>query len=279
MDWFAAYASVAGKGHIRDGVPCQDSCLYVSLAAGWQLAIVCDGAGSALHSHKGSAFVVERLRQRLSACTFVEQTALPAADTWRAEIVRILHDVHGELANLAEMETQPLKEYACTVVLALFRTEGALVAHIGDGRGAYRTQTAGEWRALFTPFRGEEANETIFISSDIWGDEESRSTYVASSVLQSPITALALTSDGCEKGSFLVNVFDEQTQKYTDPNQPFAPFFEPNAKGVRQLHREGKTQADINQFWAQYLDEGHRQFKTETDDKSLVLVVHGSAFG
>ncbi len=278
-DWFPAYASVAGKGHIRDGVPCQDSSAYAALANGWQLAIVCDGAGSSTHSHEGSALVVKGIVQRLQAHTFTQSTELPSAEIWRSAIVEILRQVRDELAAYAEQAARAIKEYSSTVVLALFRREGALVAHIGDGRGAYRTEKAGEWLPLFTPFRGEEANETIFIASDIWGDEASTNAFVASSILQAPITALALTSDGCEKGSFLVNVFDEESQKYHDPNLPFAPFFEPNARGVRQLHKEGKTQEEINAFWSSYLDEGHRQFKTETDDKSLVLVVHQSAFG
>jgi len=39
------------------------------------------------------------------------------------------------------------------------------------------------------------------------------------------------------------------------------------------LHKEGKTQEEINKLWSGFLTNGTAQFKTETDDKTMILGV------
>ena len=124
-----------------------------------------------------------------------------------------------------------------------------------------------EWQALITPYRGNEANETVFITSNIW-TQEGVKEYVLTDIIKGNIRGFALLSDGCEKAAFEVNIYDEETQKYTDPNRPFPRFFEPNVPGLRKSHEEHKTQEEINTLWSGFLREGTKQFKHEIDDIS-----------
>ena len=61
--WHAAHGCRRGKGHVANGTPCQDA----ALARGGRraFAIVCDGRGSAAHSHLGSTHAVRRFAQLL----------------------------------------------------------------------------------------------------------------------------------------------------------------------------------------------------------------------
>lgn len=272
--WVLAYASVIGNGHIQSGIPCQDSTAHHQINKDWGVAVVCDGAGSAAQSHIGSDFVARNtahcLEEVIQRCAW-SPSQLPDEQTWRKEAQRALQLVMQRLMQFAEKREIPLPQLACTVLATLY-CEGALLSvHIGDGRAAY-SDAPGQWKALIAPYRGNEANETVFITSRIWnpaGIEE----YIESSVTTGPIRAFALMSDGCEKAAFEVNIFDPKTKKYSDPNRPFPRFFEPNVPGLRQLHKEQKSQAEINTLWSGFLTAGTKQFKHEIDDKSMILAV------
>lgn len=274
-EWIVAYASVIGNGHIQQDLPCQDSCTHQFINERWGIAVVCDGAGSAAHSEKGSDFVARNtvycLAEAVEGCQWLTASELPDEQTWRTEAVVALHRVRQRLGMFAENNHLSIKDLACTVIATIHTPNGLLVAHIGDGRAAYRS--GGVWQPMIVPFKGSEANETVFITSDIWTNE-GIDLYIRTHVIHAPIEAFTLASDGSEKGSFLVNVFNENTQKYEDLNQPYPKFFDPNIQGLLQLHREQRHQSEINQLWAGFLRNGHQQFQHETDDKTLILGVY-----
>jgi hypothetical protein len=273
--WVTAYASVMGNGHIVQNLPCQDSHFHQHIVNSvWSIAIVSDGAGSASHSDKGSDFVVRNTAQCfekiISEKGWNSPETLPTAEEWRTEAQVALQIVWQRLKTFAESEKLTLKDLSCTIIVAIYSPFGVLMAHIGDGRGAYYDGQS--WKALFVPFRGEEANQTVFITSDIW-NQEGVAKYLDTNVLVADIQALALCSDGCEKGSFRVAVYNPDLQKYEDLNEPFDRFFNPNMEGLLQLHKEQKTQEEINALWADFLKAGHQQFKHEIDDKTLIMAV------
>jgi hypothetical protein len=70
-----------------------------------------------------------------------------------------------------------------------------------------------------------------------------------------------------------VNIWDEEQQKYHDPNRPYTRFFEPNVQGLLQLHKEQKSQEEINSIWGSFLTNGNKSFKHETDDKTMILAI------
>jgi hypothetical protein len=273
--WIVAYASVIGNGHIQHNIPCQDSCAHQKINNIWSVAVVCDGAGSAKHSHIGSDFIARNTAHCLSE--IIERRGwntvnnLPDEEDWRQEAIKALQIVMQRLLTFAkEKEYQP-NELGTTVLATIYAPFALLTVHIGDGRAAYSTK-AEEWLPLITPFRGKEANETVFITSGIW-TEEGVKTYIATNIVQENIRAFALATDGCEKAAFEVNIYDEASQKFQDLNRPFPRFFEPNVHALRKLQEEKKSQEEINELWSMFLKAGTKAFQHEIDDKTLILAV------
>jgi hypothetical protein len=273
--WVVAYASIIGNGHIANNLPCQDSCTNKQLNETWGIAVVADGAGSASHSELGSNFVARNtahcFEEVLLRKGWHSAQELPTEEEWRQEALNALQIVRQRLKQYADNQELSYGELACTVLVVLYAPFGILTTHIGDGRAAYST-APNDWKALIEPFRGNEVNATVFITSNIW-TQEGVDKYVASAVIKQPIRAFALLSDGCEKGSFEVNIWDEEQQKYHDPNRPYTRFFEPNVQGLLQLHKEQKSQEEINSIWGSFLTNGNKSFKHETDDKTMILAI------
>ncbi len=274
-NWAMAYASVIGNGHIALGLPCQDSCYHQAINQTWGVAVVADGAGSAKQSEIGSDFVARNLAhclvEVLERKKWSTSEELPTETEWREEALKSLQIVRQRLEQFSQTKEIPTPDLACTVLAVLYSPFAILSVHIGDGRAAYSLEE-NNWKALIEPFRGNEVNATVFITSNIW-TSEGVEKYIQTDMVTADIRAFALMSDGCENGSFEVNVWNEEQQKYHDPNRPFLRFFEPNLKGMLQLHAEQKTQEEINTIWAAFLKEGNRQFKHETDDKTMIFVV------
>ncbi len=273
--WVVAYASVIGNGHIQNNIPCQDNCAHFRINDTWSVAVVCDGAGSAKFSHIGSDFVARNtahcLQEIIERRKWADANSIPTEEEWREEALRAIQIVMQRLVVFAREKEYTFSDLACTVLSTLYSPFGLLTVHIGDGRATYSVEL-NEWLALITPFRGNEANETVFITSGIW-TEEGVQKFIGSNVKKGNIRAFALTSDGCEKGTFEVNIYDEATQMFQDLNKPFTKFFEPNVLGLRQLYKEQKTQEEINELWKTFLTDGTKAFKHEIDDKTLILAV------
>ena len=67
-----------------------------------------------------------------------------------------------------------------------------LVTHIGDGRAAYLNEIK-EWNSIITPFLGEEAGSTVFITSKIWNEPN---RYIESRVVKNPVKGIVVVTDG-----------------------------------------------------------------------------------
>lgn len=273
--WILAYASVIGNGHIANDLPCQDNCAHKRINDVWGVAVVADGAGSAKHSEIGSDFVARNMAHCLEEIVqrqnWVSLETMPTEEEWRAEGLKALQIVRQRLEQFSTAKEHKIEDLACTLLAILYAPFGILKVHIGDGRAAYSVEPD-KWEALIEPFRGSEANQTVFVTSNIW-TAEGAEMYMKTGIVKGNIRAFALLSDGCESGSFEVNVWDEEQQKFHDPNRPYVRFFEPNLKGMLQLQKEQKTQEEINAIWASFLTDGNKQFKHETDDKTMIFGV------
>lgn len=268
QDWVVAYASARGHLHVAEDMPCQDSVRHRALDYGRGVAVVADGAGSAPHSDAGSAQVtalaLEHFARLMEEEAWLTAASLPAAVQWQEQAVNALGAVRLALAAFAERQGSPLQDFACTVIVLLYGRDFVQLVHVGDGRAAY-ADAAGNWHAAMQPFRGEEANETVFLTSLGW------EAHVSTAQYEGAVTGFVAMTDGCEKSAFEMNLYDEALEKYHDPNRPFAPFLNPNLAGLRAMHRDGKSQAEINALWQRFLEGGTRHFKTESDDKTMIL--------
>lgn len=273
-NWAVAYGSVTGNQHVEHNLPCQDACL-VKQEEGYGIAVVCDGAGSCEHSDLGAKmtceFAYNYLRKAIEENKWNTAESLPTETEWREIAYSVLFKVKTDLFNYSIEKDVDFKSLSCTAICVIFFPFGLLSAHIGDGRGGYLQD--GNWHSLFTPFQGEFAGETVFITSRIW-DSDSNNKYFSVNVVNGPVSSFCLLTDGCEKASFEMNLLDKEKGVYYDPNIPFPGFFNPNVQVLEKLVLDGKSQEEINELWALFLKKGNKRFESESDDKTMVLAVN-----
>jgi Protein phosphatase 2C len=270
--WIYAYASAIGNSHISENIPCQDYCT-VENYDNYSIAIVCDGAGSCSNSQIGSKNVTEFCLFQFGNLIKKHNwnKKLPSQNYWQNEAKKTLRIIKEDLVNYSINNSLEFKSLSCTVIVTIVLKNGLLVTHIGDGRAGY-CNMKDEWFSTITPFHGELANQTVFITSDIWNDENI-DNYIESKVIKAQVKAFCLLSDGCEKASFECNLFNQETETYFDPNKPYPLFFNPNLKILPELHRQNKTKEEINTLWKTFLTNGNEKLRIEPDDKTMILGV------
>lgn len=270
--WNVLGASVLGNGHLKANLPCQDNHYIEDLGDGWILNVVCDGAGSADKSDKGSYFVAKGALPNVFKAILEQRKwkvnhTLPSEADWKLIANKGFEEATKLLNDFANKHQVDVKRLACTAILVIITPKGILTAHIGDGRAAY-CNDKGIWNPLMIPFKGEEANQTVFLTS---GWERDPIQYFESRVIEAPITAYTLMSDGCENTTFDCSRMDEHTQKWFDYNQPSIKFFQKLSQDVTTFLKEGKTVEALNKDWEAFLTDGAQGFKDEQDDKTMIF--------
>lgn len=277
--WVVLGASVIGKSHIQMNLPCQDYHFHHPLSSKWGIAVVCDGAGSALNSHIGSTFIAKEAAPRCFKALvekekWIEKHQLPSQLEWEYLAKKEIENCYGALKIFSESTNLDFSSLACTVIVLIYSPLGILISHIGDGRAGYKSDD-GTWIAAMTPHKGEEANQTIFLTSNGWfGDKIlklSGVTVPESRVINEPVDAFVLMSDGCENHSFECSHFDKIEQKWSDPNKPFEKFFNPLVDQVHSMATSPNTDLQMNEKWKHFLSIGTEGLKNEPDDKTMVI--------
>lgn len=242
LTWHIAAASICGTSHQRHGVPCQDAHAWEVLPSGTIVVAVADGAGSAVHSDRGSSIAVraatEFLRDRADdLLTWVHQSpdgngefceldelvgdtdhdaqALPASPL-ESSAQALLDQVLQAINQEAEQENWSIADLATTLVVVIADDRTAIAIQVGDG-AAIINDTAEQTIALTVPSNGEYANETTFITSQIARDTLQISTW------SGELTHLAVMTDGLQR---LALSFPEAV--------PHQPFFRPLFQFVSQ---------------------------------------------
>ncbi len=121
------------------------------------LAAVADGAGSASHSQIGSTEAVQQLLK------LVSQSEFKLANLSQQQVSGWYQEVLAHLKTVAERESVPLGELACTLLLAAVWRTGAVLGQIGDG--AWVPEKDGALVAGTWPETGEYANVTVFLTT------------------------------------------------------------------------------------------------------------------
>jgi hypothetical protein len=274
--WVTVAHSAIGKSHLQatPPIPCQDNNYFEPLNDNWQLAIVCDGAGSAKMSHFGSKLISNNaipsnLKNALSNLKWFKNGELPSKKEWKNLGVTIFKETLDNLIfwvaeqNIQNNTNLSVNNYASTAMLTLYNSKGAVVANIGDGRGGYLS-TSGELKSLFTPFGGDESNGTIFITSPIW---ENPKKFIQTDVIDEKLLAIFLLSDGMEKVTFECSNLTDNV--FTDANIPFKKFFFPVLSKIKSLNSKGEEK--LKDEWKSLLESGNEAIKNEPDDKTLLV--------
>lgn len=269
-------ASVRGKGHIQTELPCQDNNKYTYLTKGWGIAVVSDGAGSASKSQIGSKIVVERATTHfvdvVKEMKWIEHNVLPSNEDWAQIAYSVLRRVYNDIADFAQQKNIAIKDLGATVIVLIHSPFGILSTHIGDGRAGYRN-CDGEWHSIIAPHKGEEANQTIFITSQFWDRPSFRMSghlIPESVIIREKVSGFTLMSDGCENISWQISQMDRNTGKVCDPNQPFQKFFDPLTNTMIQFHNDKIDANERAEAWYTFLDTS-KEFSKEVDDKTLIL--------
>jgi len=275
--WISAWCSKIGSSHISEGLPCQDSSKVEYIEdSDFIIAAISDGAGSCENSQIGSAFLIDRAIEKFASMLklndWLNKVDLEInQEKWRSEAFLLFTELKQELKLNAIDLGLNFKSLSATLIIAVSNGKFIACANVGDGRAAYRN-TETNWFPMIIPTKGEEANQTLFITSDMW-DNSIDSEYFGAFLYSNPITAFTLLSDGCERASFEILKYSEEEKKYYDPNKPYKPFFEPNYATLLKLKEANAGQNQINDLWADFIEKGNPILISETDDKSMILSV------
>lgn len=266
--WEIISASVVGNGHLKNNTPCQDSYLFKTFNNSCGIAIVSDGAGSCKNSDKGSKFIVERYLKIFEKVMYNQKwnNVLPSASEWRKYSITITKILVDDLKTFANSHNYQFESLSSTLIVLFYNELGCCTLNIGDGRGAVKINNT--WESVVKPYHGEQANTTCFITSSIWNNLD---VYIYTKVINKPIQAFLLLTDGYEKLTFECYVEDSKGM-YSDPNQPFEKFINDfKYKNIKNALLAGKTVDEINNQWIEFLKHGHEALINETDDKTFIF--------
>ena len=192
--WKGFAASVPGSGHIRRDVPCQDASLVTT--AERPAMIVCDGRGSAAHSHFGSQAAVKMFRSQVAILEPMIASILDREDAseenWR-NFCRIMYRTLAQVKlDLADEYHLPEKEFDFTVAFAI--TGKSFIGCFQVGDGAIVLSQNGICETAFLPEKGEFANQTTFLRSGC----DTKKGFQAKLFETAGNSGIAITSDGPE---------------------------------------------------------------------------------
>jgi hypothetical protein len=264
VGWAHLKASVKGynKQELQDahGLYC---------AGNSALLVVCDGAGSKKHSkagadHCASALVAE-FSKVLSAGSRI------SSGNWKQVAHEAFLKVAQSLEGLSKSQALPLAEYGCTGIVVLATDDFVGCAHVGDGRAGYLDEK-NCWQSILVPYKGAEANATVFMSMLNPGNADQFIRTTSHSLRTRSIMAL---SDGPEGVCWHMSTKDRTGTKIEDPNVPSSNFFTKIANQLIAASASKVPQSDLDKLWADFLTGGNEQLAKELDDKTLLIAVRG----
>lgn len=167
--WKTLAKSVQGVGHRRGSIPCQDSCLTKLWSVGNEHVLILaasDGAGSAERSDIGSRIACDAIQRviadDLNRWGGLTSLAIEQATRWYQYVL-------DDLQREATTSGVGVREFACTLLVAVIGETGAAFCQIGDG--AMVVKVGDEFQHVFWPQSGEYANTTNFITAGRFENE------------------------------------------------------------------------------------------------------------
>lgn len=249
MNFRWAIASEIGTSHLKNQTKRQDCARCFRLDNPREqilIAIVCDGAGSALYGRDG-AILTSRILANLVRDYFKSNVELPSNDllwSW-------IDQVRDSLGEEAEERSCNRKDFSSTLVMLIAGTSHVLTLHIGDGAIVARDEK-NSWISLSGSENGEYASTTFFITEDPCPRLRIQS-------FPNTYTAFSLLSDGIEDLAIV------QSSK-----NPHIPFFEKMIFSVDQENTKGNL-SELSKSLGAFLVSSKVCDRTD-DDKSLILI-------
>ena len=245
--WRLVGALAPGTSHARLGLPCQDALAYQAGERSLLVALS-DGAGTAEYSQVGAQTAVQAALDSLAAA--LERRWPVEGVAWQEALCAAFTDARSALQSLAEIEGQPLREYAATLILVVATADRLAVAQLGDG-AAVAGEAPDRLFLVNRPQRGEYANETYFLT------QEDALEQVQVSVHEKAVNYLAVMSDGLTRLALQLPA-----------HEPYLPFFQPLFAFASHADEEQQAATHLLEFLT-----SERVCARTDDDKSLVLAV------
>lgn len=245
--WKSICHSVRGTAHERVGSVCQDAGLvaHVTFADAEALLAICsDGAGSARHAEVGSQRAGESLRHVLAGAGHLASEAIDLD-----HLLGWIRQAREAILREAEARSEPVREFACTLLVALLLPERSLFAQIGDG--AIVVKDGDDYVPVFWPQAGEYAGTTHFLTQESW------ETAMALELRHNAIEEVAMFTDGLER---LALRFSDRTAH--------APFFAPLFAALNGCEDAAALSEPLRAF----LSSPAVNERTD-DDKTLLLAI------
>ncbi|MGL5133535.1 MAG: PP2C family serine/threonine-protein phosphatase [Planktothrix sp.] len=161
--WQVVSASVTGKSHEKQNLPCQDAQGYKHLSDSCLIFAVADGAGSAKLADLGANIAVK-------IALFTLEKQINSVDinvkniVWEDYLKEALNQALSAIQTESVTQETELRELATTLILGIATPELVAVAQVGDGAIVVEDKT-GNIQELTIPASGEYLNETIFLIS------------------------------------------------------------------------------------------------------------------
>jgi len=250
--WKVAGVSVVGFSHVAEEIPCQDAHAVTVLPGGWLIAIVADGAGSAIRSAEGSRNVCDGVLAHLNSrlAEFSSKPDQIDERTIRSWIEEAIELVRNKFVSLAGANGNSISDFHATLVGAVAGPNGGVFFHVGDGAACASSLNNLSKNILSLPENGEYANETYFVTQDEWRD------HLRTLSFDSNYNLVALMSDGVTPFAL--------TQGASGPSPPF---FEPVSRFLVEHDRDESERALTTLL-------GRDAIRRVTgDDKTLILAL------
>jgi hypothetical protein len=266
-NFYTLGVSISGKDHSIPKVinnelvyrPCQDYHAIDSIGQ-YNFIICADGAGSAENSNIGSQFISDTIMIKLKRLFDHNLNR----EEWEENIINILYDTRNKLKKFSIDNNIAFETLASTVNVTVYNKNTIYYAHIGDGRSCYLTDT---WHSLITPWKGNEANHTVFITSNIWNDPYN---YIKFDMITDiNLKALCVLTDGCETHSYTINKCIDD--KVISCNEPFLGFYNPVLNAVKNAKLISKD--ELEKVWVDFIDKGNPKIENELDDKTMIISI------
>jgi serine/threonine protein phosphatase PrpC len=267
--WMIGAASVRGQGHVKIDLPNQDAYeVAMSRDGNSVAAVVSDGAGSALRAGEGASACVKIMIRCLLDIGEKHRDAVAGALNHKACDQKFIQEriTQGlqEVRNFLDSTGQGLQDFHHTFTGTVLTPTGGIVAQIGDSpaiitlaeivldaTGKHKEVDFFAKHEVFTPEKGEYANETSFVTQPNWLTNLRYIPFHSDSQ-----RAVLLMSDGA--GELAIS-----------KGRAFRPFI------GTMIHK--MINADTRQERDQILHENlaHPQADALTaDDKTLVILCH-----
>jgi hypothetical protein len=175
LRWRTVAASVAGTSHADAGHPCADACairhLRTSGGGSVLVAVAADGAGTFEHAPEGARLaceaILEQAELRASGASEGDEPSdrSDLSRVGREDVLRWVDAARRRIAEAADSERLDVRDFSCTLLVALVDETSAVFFQIGDGAIVHRAEGGG-YVPVFWPQSGEYANCTSFVTDE-----------------------------------------------------------------------------------------------------------------